>query len=86
MEPAPAGAHTVQQQGAQQQGLQQQGAQRQEGSTGQETRRGSSPPAGLVYEATAELGTPGRMGATVRILPRHPMLHSAVDLGLVEWA
>jgi len=35
------------------------------------------------YAGTAELGRPGAFGYTVRVLPRHPMLAGAAELGLV---
>ncbi|HEU5417107.1 MAG TPA: alpha-glucan family phosphorylase [Streptosporangiaceae bacterium] len=35
------------------------------------------------YTGTAELGEPGPFGYTVRVLPRHPLLSSPAELGLV---
>jgi starch phosphorylase len=37
------------------------------------------------FSGTVELGRPGPFGYTVRILPRHPLLASRAELGLVAY-
>jgi starch phosphorylase len=38
------------------------------------------------YAGTAPLDTAGRMGVTVRVVPRHELAGNPVDLGFVAWA
>lgn len=39
----------------------------------------------LSYVAEARLDTAGRMGVTVRVVPRHDLLSDPVELGLITW-
>jgi glycogen phosphorylase len=41
---------------------------------------------GWVFEGEVPLATPGAFGYTVRVVPRHPGLVAASELGLVAWA
>jgi starch phosphorylase len=41
---------------------------------------------GWVFEGEVPLATPGAFGYTVRVVPRHPGLATASELGLVAWA
>jgi glycogen phosphorylase len=41
---------------------------------------------GSVFEGEVPLATPGAFGYTVRVVPRHPDLVTASELGLVAWA
>jgi glycogen phosphorylase len=41
---------------------------------------------GWVFEGEVPLATPGAFGYTVRVVPRHPGLVTASELGLVAWA
>ena len=38
------------------------------------------------FSATAPLDIAGRMGVTVRVVPRHPLVATPVEFGLVAWA
>ena len=45
---------------------------------------GEAQPGGVVrYSGEIELGQPGPFGYTIRVLPRHPLLASRAELGLV---
>jgi glycogen phosphorylase len=47
---------------------------------------GPSGPGGLVrYSGEVSLDQPGSFGYTVRVLPRHPLLDSRAELGLVTY-
>jgi starch phosphorylase len=46
---------------------------------------GSSDEGPLRYTGSVELGQPGPFGYTVRVLPRHPLLASRAEMGLVTY-